>query len=275
MAHLTFNSYGKTRVRLLQVLRDRNRDEVVELSVKILLQGDFDDSYQTGNNSAVLPTDTMKNTVYVIARQKPVESIESFALDLGGHFLKRVRNISNVIVEIKQTPWSHISEHNGAFVQSARERRVTRAQLSRSNISIESGIRYLQILKTSHSAFTGFMKDEYTTLPEARDRLLGTVLAANWTYSDQALDFNRLHKEIRSRLLEVFAAHDSFSVQHTLYAMGEAVLATFNSVREIALTMPNKHCLLADLSRFGLDNPNQVFIPTDEPSGHIEARLTR
>jgi urate oxidase len=57
--------------------------------------------------------------------------------------------------------------------------------------------------------------------------------------------------------------------------MAEAVIDQFPTVAEIHLVMPNKHCLKVDLSRFGLDNPNQVFQPIDEPSGFIEARLQR
>jgi urate oxidase len=64
-------------------------------------------------------------------------------------------------------------------------------------------------------------------------------------------------------------------VQHTLYAMGEAVLSDVQEVDEIELIMPNIHCLLVDLSRFGVDNPNEIFMPIDEPHGYIEARIRR
>jgi urate oxidase len=150
-------------------------------------------------------------------------------------------------------------------------------RIARDSQSIVCGLRNLQILKTGKSAFFGYLKDEYTTLPETHDRLFGTVLDADWSVSRhlQSNEFNEIHRNLRTVLLDRFAAHESLSVQHTLFAMGEAVLAKFDAVQEIHLTMPNKHCLLVDLSRFGLDNPNQIFVPTDEPSGFIEARLTR
>ena len=84
-----------------------------------------------------------------------------------------------------------------------------------------------------------------------------------------------LREKIRETLLAVFADHASKSVQHTLYAMGEAVLEKVREVDEIELTMPNIHCLLVDLSRFGQDNPNEIFVPTDEPHGTIQARIRR
>jgi urate oxidase len=138
-----------------------------------------------------------------------------------------------------------------------------------------SGIGDLEILKTGKSGFTNFMRDEYTTLPETRDRLLGTVLNADWTYAPGEVDFTSAHEGVRQTLVETFAAHESGSVQETLFAMAEQVIAAHGIVEEIHLVMPNKHRLLFDLSRFGLDNPNQIFIPTDEPSGYIEARVKR
>ena len=73
----------------------------------------------------------------------------------------------------------------------------------------------------------------------------------------------------------MFAGHTSKSVQHTLYAMGEAVLANVPEVEEIELTLPNKHYLLVDLGGFGQNNPNEIFVPIDEPHGYIEARVRR
>jgi urate oxidase len=146
---------------------------------------------------------------------------------------------------------------------------------TRAGESFCSGICDLQILKTADSGFAGFLKDEYTTLAETNDRLLGTVLKGDWLYNAVNIDFNEAHTAIRARLLSTFAAHNSLSVQQTLYDMGNAVMNHFPAVEEIHLVMPNKHCLLVDLSRFGLDNPNQVFQPIDEPSGYIEARLRR
>jgi urate oxidase len=155
------------------------------------------------------------------------------------------------------------------------ERRFTSFAATRSGEVVRSGIQDLQILKTTDSAFSGFLKDQYTTLAETNDRLLGTVLQADWLYAGQDLDFNKTHADIRSVLLATFAAHKSLSVQQTLYDMAEAVLKQFVVVSEIHLVMPNKHCLLVDLSKFGMDNPNQIFQPIDEPSGYIEARISR
>jgi urate oxidase len=275
MATLTFDTYGKTRVRLLQLTRDGSRHEVTELNTRIFFEGDLAESYTAGDNSKVLPTDTMKNTVYALARKTPIICVEHFARDLGRHFLGRLPHLRQVKIEIEVTPWSRIGDYNAAFTQAGNERRVAACTAARSQETAISGIRNLQILKTADSGFAGYPKDEYTTLPETNDRLLGTVLDADWSYSPGAHDLNYLHTEIRAKLLATFALHRSLSVQHTLYAMAESVIEEFAAVSHVHLTMPNKHCLLADLSRFGLDNPNQIFVPTDEPSGYIEATVSR
>jgi urate oxidase len=275
MADLTFNTYGKTDIRLTQVMRDGARHEVVELSAKILFEGDFAESYTNADNSKILPTDTMKNTVYAVARQHPVTSIEEFARDLARHFLASVSPLKTVKIEILQTPWAQIGNYGSAFIRNGEESRMTALTASRTDEVLVSGIRNLEILKTGNSAFSGYMTDELTTLPETRDRLLGTILDADWIYRAEEISFNECHTGIRQVLLNTFATHKSESVQHTLFTMADAALKEFNVVKSIHLVMPNRHRLLVDLLKFGLDNPNQVFVATDEPSGYIEARVAR
>lgn len=275
MAAIQSDAYGKTRVRLTYVDRTRSPHEVREISVNILLEGDFAAAYQSGDNASVLPTDTMKNTVYVLARKLPWDSIESLAQGVGRHFLERLPHLSQVSVDIEQVPWQQVGGHSSAFSQSGNERRTSRLRATRSGVSYRAGINGLQIMKTADSAFAGYMKDEFTTLPETHDRLFATVLEAEWLYAKSDISFNECHSRVRNILLETFAEHKSLSVQHTMFAMGSAVLDKVDAVAEIHLVMPNKHCLLVDLSRFGFDNPNLIFTPTDEPSGYIEARMSR
>jgi len=257
------------------VQRLEERHELKELTVDIFLEGAFQEAFTKADNSIVLPTDTMKNTVYALARRKPIASVEQFAQDLAQHFLAAVPHLTQALIEIKEVPWSRIAESPAAFVQSGLERRTVSFAATRLTEACRSGICDLQILKTTDSAFTGFLKDEYTTLAETNDRLLGTVLEADWLYQSKDLDFNKTHSGIRDLLLTTFAAHKSLSVQQTLYDMAEIVINRFPVVAEIHLVMPNKHCLLVNLAPFGMDNPNEIFQPIDEPSGYIEARLSR
>ncbi len=274
MPSLTFNTYGKTRVRLTQVLRREGRHELTELSAAILFQGDFAKSYTAADNSQVLPTDTIKNTVYTLARLHPISAIEQFARELARHFLRRVPHLEKVDIELKQLPWGRIADHDCAFMLGGQEQRITTLSATRESEQIVSGVHGLEIVKTGRSGFAGFLKDELTTLPETPDRLMGTVLDASWTYRSGEIDFNSAYEQTRSVLLQSFADHASESVQHTLYDMAVTALRSCNDFKEVHLVMPNKHRLLVDLSKFGLDNPNQIFVATDEPSGYIEARVS-
>jgi urate oxidase len=275
MAELKFDTYGKTAVRLTHVDRTNARHELRELAVSIFFEGDFADSYRTGSNASVLPTDTMKNTVYVLAKQLRWSDIETLGRGITGHFLSRLTHLTQVAVQIEEVPWERIGGHQTAFRQAGSERRTAEIVATRSGRSMKSGLRNLQVLKTTDSAFRGFIKDEFTTLAETDDRLLGTVISADWSYSRQDIDFNATFSKVREELMHEFAEHQSLSVQQTLFALAEAVLSRCPVVEEIHLTLPNKHCLLVDLERFGVDNPNQIFLPIDEPSGYIEARVTR
>ncbi len=262
-------------MRLTYVDRARVPHDVRELSVNILFEGDFSAAFTDGDNATILPTDTMKNTVYVLARQTRWDGIEILAQSIARHFLERVPQLSQVSIDIEEVPWRQIGNYGAAFSQAGNERRTTRITAGRTQIEICSGIKGLQILKTADSSFVGYMKDRFTTLQETHDRLFGTVLKAEWQYVQGDISFNDCYREIRTILLDCFAQHKSLSVQHTLFAMAEAVLEKVNTVTEIYLVMPNKHCILVDLLPFGVDNPNQIFMPIDEPSGYIEARIGR
>lgn len=274
------NSYGKSSVRLLRVLRQEGRHDIKELTVTIRFEGDFEVAHTKGENKKILPSDTIKNTVYALARQYPVEAVEDFALHLIEHFLTYNEQVSRVRIEALENPWSRIPHgtkpHAFAFMRaSGPEKRTAMLSGTREGIAIRAGIQDLEVMKTTKSAFEGFLRDPYTTLKEDGDRILATTIRAEWLYEGDEIEFNPLWHSVRQTLLETFAAHDSRSLQHTLYAMGEAVLATFDHIREIHLLLPDKHFNLVDLSPFGMDNSAEVFLPTDEPQGLVEATLRK
>jgi urate oxidase len=276
---LTENRYGKSSVRLLKVLRGPERHEIFEVTVDIACTGDLEASYTKGDNRQVLPTDTLKNTVYAFAREQSFTEMESFGLLLGRHFLAGNPQLHRVEVALSARPWERIEvagrPHPHAFIESGASRRRAVVEVGREGIVVHAGIVDLLVLKTAGSAFEGFPRDRFTTLPEARDRVLATRIDADWRYGKEDVDFGVAFAGIEKRLVEAFATHDSRSLQHTLYAMGEAVLEGFPEVEEIHLRLPNQHYLLANLTPFGLDNDNEVFVGTGEPYGLIEGTLRR
>ena len=280
MMGLAENRYGKSRVRLVKVKRHPVLHDFLEWTLEILLQGDFESCFVDGDNSKILPTDTMKNTVYSLARSSSAVSMEEFGKELIAFLLERNPQVSAGQVTLSEKKWEHLpidgKPHPTTFLLASAEVQTAEVTQRRSGrFAVRSGLENLTILKTAGSEFVGFIKDSLTTLPEASDRLFGTAVRARWGYASADVAFETLRSSVRETLLSVFAGHASKSVQHTLYAMGEAALEKIPEIVVIELTMPNIHCLPVDLSRFGQDNPNEIFVPIDEPHGYIEARIRR
>jgi urate oxidase len=280
MARLGENRYGKSRVRLSRITRHGDRHDFNEWSVRVLLEGDFDSSFTEADNSKILPTDTMKNTVYSVARDSKAATIEEFAMELGDYLLVRNPQVSGALVEIEEQPWQRLfvdgAPEATTFKLGGPEVNTVRAVRDQDREwSIRSGIGGLTILKTTKSEFTGYIKDKLTTLKPATDRIFGTCATAAWDYEALLTNYAQARARIVAALLKVFADHHSMSVQHTLFDMGKAALDAAPEIARIKLTMPNLHHLLADLSPFGQDNPNHIFVPIDEPHGYIEATIER
>jgi len=272
------NNYGKQRIRLLKRSKRDGQYDIKELTLGIRLEGDFETAHTQGDNSKILPTDTMKNTVYALARRHSIESPEQFCLLLLEHFLSRNPQVSRAQIDASETLWMRLPAASGqfhphTFRRSGEEKRTASVCGSRQEKTVSAGIEGLVVLNATNSAFEHFLRDEYTTLKEDRNRILATVIRAGWTYRNASLRFDETWNGVRQALLETFAAHDSESLQQTLYAMAEAILKRFQDIREISMSLPNKHYNLVDLAPLGLDNPGEIFLPTDEPHGLIEATL--
>ena len=280
MARLGENCYGKSRVRLSRITRHEDHHDFNEWTVQVLLHGDFEASFTNADNSNILPTDTMKNTVYFVARDSKATTIETFSQELGDYILNNNPQVTRATVEINERAWERMVVEGvpqaTTFKLGGPELQSVHAVRDRDGAwCITSGIEGLVILKTTKSAFTGYIKDRLTTLKPATDRILGTRAAVKWWYAAGSPDYAHARARILAALLREFAAHDSMSVQHTLFDMGNAALAAAPEISRITLTMPNLHHLLADLSPFGQDNPNHIFVPVDEPHGTIEATIER
>jgi urate oxidase len=264
----------------MKVTRHDHGHDLREWSVQVLLKGDFQSAHLDGDNSRILPTDTMKNTVYSIARESKAVSMEEYAKELCDYLLVQNPQVSSASIQIEGALWKRITvdgtPHPSAFMHGSAELQTTSVErCQEEEFRILSGLDNLVVLKTANSGFEGFIKDRLTTLQETNDRLFGTAITAQWHYLPTNLAYEEVRRLIREQLIRTFAIHDSKSVQQTLYAMAESALSAVAEIDEIKITMPNKHCLLVDLSRFAQDNPNEIFVPTDEPHGFIEASVRR
>jgi urate oxidase len=280
MAKLQENKYGKTGVRLVKVTRNGSVHTLREWTVRVLLEGDFEEAHTTGSNTKILPTDTMKNTVYSRAKESTADSMEVFAGELVDFLLSRNPQVSAAEVHIEQAMWKRIEvdgkDHDHSFMHGSNEIQTATVRRSKSgDHSLICGLENMVVLKTTRSSFEGFIKDELTTLKEAADRLFGTSVTTSWLYETDVADYNATRSDIRESMLRTFATHDSKSVQQTLYAMAEDALVEVPQLREMTLTMPNMHNILVDLKVFGQENANEIFMPISDPSGFIHARVTR
>lgn len=276
---LTKNAYGKNAINLSKIIRHADHHEFRQISVNVSLQGDFETAHTLGDNSKILPTDTQKNTVYALAREKFNSSIEEFGIQLCDHFISNNPQLSKATIEIEEHLYSRMvfggKQHAHAYIGGGDEKHTAVIEQTNAEITVMSGIKDLLILKTTDSGFEHYIKDQYTTLKETSDRILATKCEVSWKYSSYQLDLVKTYNSIRYTLLETFADHKSLSVQQTLYAMGEKVLEKFPEVDEISLIMPNKHHILFNLAQFGLENNNDILVATDEPFGYITGTITR
>lgn len=273
---LAANQYGKAKVRLLHVSRDDPAHAITDLSVSVALSGDLTAAHLSGDNSAVLTTDAQKNTVFAFAKEHGVGEIEDFALLLARHFVASQEAISSARVTVEQYPWERLAGHS--FVRSGREFRTATVSHDGTDSWMVSGVGGLTVLNTAGSEFWGFARDRYTTLAETTDRILATAVSARWRHAsvaESAACWADSYRAARDLMLEAFADTHSYSLQQTLFAMGQRVLDGRPEIAEIRLSLPNKHHFEVDMSPFGLENGGEVFYAADRPYGLIEGTVTR
>lgn len=277
--NLLHHRYGKSRVRILKINREGAQHWPKELAVSVMLEGNFKASYTESGNQLVVPTDTIKNTVNLFAKEKLGRENEEFGLALGAHFLATYPQVHQAEIHLAEHCWDRVMVGGAPHAHSFQERGAAtpfaNVVCMRGSNKVESGITNLLILKTTGSGFEGFARDKFTTLRETHDRILATKLKAVWTYEKPPPQYSATNQAILSAMLEDFAREYSPSVQRTLFRMGEAALNAAPEISNITLTLPNQHCLLVDLSPFGSENKNELFVPTDEPHGVIEGTVSR
>ena len=276
---LAKQSYGKAKVCLSYITRGDETHDFIQIEVNVALEGDFDAAYTDGDNSLVVPTDTMKNSVYGIARLHGVDNIESYAQNLANHFYDSFDQVKQVTISVTQQLWTRIDldgeAHGHAFTGGGKEENTCTVVSSSDGVSMRSGLLGLQVLKTTNSGFEDFHQDKFTSLTPTSDRIFATTITADWPCENVDHDWTQTRKTVRKLLLDVFAHQFSPSVQKTLYEMAESVLAACPEISEIALDMPNQHHLLADIAKINLENDNDIFVPSPEPFGVISATVRR
>ncbi|UPZ28188.1 urate oxidase [Streptomyces sp. LRE541] len=291
-AVLAQNQYGKAENRVVRITRDGATHHIKDLNVSVALSGDMEEVHYSGSNANVLPTDTTKNTVYAFAKEHGIESAEQFGIHLARHFVTSQEPIRTARIRVEEYSWERVgapeaapssagAEEGGhSFARKGQETRVTQITYDGSSWEVVSGLKDLVVLNSTNSEFWGYVKDKYTTLKEAYDRILATEVSArwrfNWTDDEQPMpDWEDSYAQVRGHMLQAFAQTYSLSLQQTLYQMGARIIENRDEIDEVRFSLPNKHHFLVDLEPFGLKNDNEVYFAADRPYGLIEATVLR
>ncbi|MFG3265364.1 MULTISPECIES: factor-independent urate hydroxylase [Streptomyces] len=287
------NQYGKAENRVVKITRDGATHHIKDLNVSVSLSGDMDEVHYSGSNANVLPTDTTKNTVYAFAKEHGIESAEQFGIHLARHFVTSQEPIHRARIRIEEYAWERI-ETSGAgaketgsdeqpkhsFVRQGQETRLTQITYDGESWEVVSGLKDLVVMNSTDSEFWGYVKDKYTTLPEAYDRILATQVSARWRFNwtddgREMPDWEESYEQTRKHLLQAFAETYSLSLQQTLFQMGSRIIDHRGEIDEVRFSLPNKHHFLVDLGPFGLKNDNEVYLAADRPYGLIEGTVLR
>jgi urate oxidase len=286
------NQYGKAENRVVKITRDGDTHHIKDLNVSVALSGDMDDVHYSGSNANVLPTDTTKNTVYAFAKEYGIESAEQFGIHLARHFVTSQEPIHQARIRIEEYAWERIetSDNNSkfigadevkhSFVRKGQETRVTQITFDGEKWQVISGLKDLTVMNSTNSEFWGYVKDKYTTLAEAYDRILATEVSAKWRYNwssdeERMPNWEKSYEQAKKHMLQAFAETYSLSLQQTLYQMGSRIINSRSEIDEIRFSLPNKHHFVVDLSPFGVKNDNEVFHADDRPYGYIEGTVRR
>jgi urate oxidase len=273
------NRYGKAGVHIATRTRREGGDDFSDRMLDVRLEGNFDAVHVEGDNASVLPTDTMRSSAYALSFDEPAEELEAFALRYTAYLLDASPAATKAEAWLWERPWDRVvvngTPHPHAFSRGS-YLRTTHVVRDRAGAHLSAGLDELYLLKTGGSAFSGFLRDEFTVLAETEDRILATKVDAWWRYASTEVEYPAEREACREAIVRAFAGHDdSRSVQHTLWHMGTAVLEASPAVEEVTFSLPNLHHIAVDLTFCGRKNDGQVFVVTDQPSGRIEGTVRR
>uniref|UniRef100_A0A7S3NR90 Uricase n=1 Tax=Aureoumbra lagunensis TaxID=44058 RepID=A0A7S3NR90_9STRA len=291
--------HGKTRVRVLKVRPDENPVTMNEYKVQTTLWSPkvYEKVFTKGDNTDLVATDTQKNTVYVVAKRTAARTPEDFGIALAEHFIREYPILTKVEVEVEEAGWKRYSsdgiEHNHSFLRVAPERDAAVITLIRNQAPvIVSQLRGMTFIKTTQSGFENHLKDKYTLLPDVTERCLASELSAEWHYipnsswgglssKSKPINYAAIRRSVRASLEAALfgpaeTGHYSPSLQNTIYDAACLALDAVPAISKIAIDTPNLHYLPANLlKQVGESFSDDVFIPTNEPSGSIFCCVTR
>ncbi|TIB13546.1 hypothetical protein E3P89_01177 [Wallemia ichthyophaga] len=296
---LTTAKYGKDGVKLLRILRNGDWHDIAEYTVTVLLQGDIHTSYTSSDNSVIVSTDSIKNTINILAQNSQhVLQPECFALEIALHFLSTYAHINKAEVCVVKHRWtricpsSSVQPHGHSFRRDGDDKRTASVLVDATvssdtpSIELKAGLKDVLLLKSTGSSFANFIIDSFTTLKETDDRVFSTVVDCSYTLNAPqnvsecfalASAFDEIAQGVRDITLDTFALEFSESVQATLFSMAQKIVEYHQLVDNVNYNLPNKHYIPIDLSfyQMSVGMTNDVLLPTELPSGLICGSVSR
>ncbi|XP_053106504.1 uricase-like [Hemicordylus capensis] len=281
------SEYGKNGVRLLSIRREGNTHCIKEIEVSVHIRLNSVNEYLNADNSSVIPTDTIKNTIQALAKCRGIRTIEEFGLDICDHFITSFCHVVYCNAFIQEAPWQRLEKdgvpHVHAFMYSSEGSRFCEVERTENCAPIVfSGIKDLKLMKTTQSGFAGFFKDEYTTLPERKDRVLSIETLIKWCYGEcpEGLDYDCIWRTAHESALDAFAGppetgHYSPSYQRTVNCIQTYIMERIPEIKEVEVILSNIHYSVTDLKQLGLTNDKEILTPQDTPFGACASTLRR
>lgn len=254
----------------------------------------FASAYTEGDNRLVVATDTMKNFIHRESLAFTGATLEEWLEFIGRRFLETYPHMERLRVSGTQIPFEPalVPGANGGFVESevlfGREhgdRSTASLSLDRNSsggievTDLSAGRIGLQMMKVTGSSFADFARDEYTTLPERKDRPLYIHLDLGWKYDSPSTALAADHskyvagEQVADMVGTVFHRFVSLSIQHLIHEIGQAMLDRWPQLTEISFDSQNRLWDLAETS--AADERVKVYTDPRPPYGHLGLVLRR
>ncbi len=275
-------SYGKLRVPLYRVYArplsgvppisesafTGRGNVLVGVEVDLEVFGDaFLGAYTEGDNSRVVATDSMKNIILRQSLAYDGATIEGLLAHLGRVFLGAYDDMRSVRLTAREFPFAAVTvptqggdqdgyaESDRLFSRQYGDHAVATLTMERAADGSDGGVTItdhqsgrvgMELLKVTGSAFTSFVRDANTTLPERGDRPLFVHMDLRWRYADPADLLDETHaryvppEQMRDLVQTVFHEFVSESIQHLVHEMGTRILTRFPQLAEVAFEAQNR-----------------------------------
>ena len=242
------NYYGKGDVIVYRLYREGPPPEGLApffgANVKMLLYGDaFWSTYTTGDNTGLIATDSMKNFIQRETLNFSGGDLESYCHFLADRFLSIYPQAEGAQVSAVEIPYRNVDGSHVAFVPSGPDRATAQVELQQGKlIEIRSGVDGFKLLRLGGSAFRGFVRDRYTTLPDIHNRPLHMWLDLDWSYLSPEAAFTQgaVTRQARAIVHQVFNGFESGSIQQIIYRIGTRLLADLPTIAEVRLEANNR-----------------------------------